>query len=351
VSEPVASDPRTPQLLQIDLLKAVAIVAVIVMHAMTTRALEEPWGAFHVWQAVPIFVILLGMNAAQSVQRRGRLDVGEYYRSRVRRLMPVWVVILLAVAGGLVTGRGDFRLFNLTGWLPLNGPGNYFIVIVLEFTLLFPLLWWAWRRSPVATLIGLSVVELAWHLIFQASGKLEAAGAGEWWFFYTSSLVHWIGGVALGMWLAANPDIFARRNRWILVLAIPAVVYLAIFSATSSDTTILPDQQNIIAWPYAALLVMAGIKWLPATGGLILRGLGTIGRASLHIFLVQMLWYGQAFHYVSFGFSLTWEKNVLPALIVSIGVGTLWWWLDTSAQPLRRVRELALVRRPARAAD
>jgi peptidoglycan/LPS O-acetylase OafA/YrhL len=338
MTEPVASDPRTPQLLQIDLIKAAAIVAVIVMHAMTTKALEQPWGAFHVWQAVPIFVVLLGMNAAQSARRRAPngFDLSSYFRTRARRLLPVWIVVVLAVVGGLVTGRGDFRLFDLVGKLPLSGPGNYFIVIVVEFTLVFPLLWWCWRRSPVGTLVGAFALELAWHLGFQAADVLEGAGTGDWWFFYTSSLLHWIGGVALGMWLAEDPDLRARRNRWILVAAVPSVVYLGVFSATSSDTTILPDQQNVIAWPYAALLIMAGIKLLPAAGGALLRGAAVVGRASLHIFLVQMLWYGQGLNYSPVGFSLTWEKNVLPALIFSIGVGTVWWWVDTNWPTVRR---------------
>ena len=344
MTQRASGHPPAPHLLQVDLIKAAAIVAVIVMHSMTTKALEQPWGAFHVWQAVPIFIVLLGMNAAQSARRRAPdgFALAEYFRSRARRLMSVWIVVAATIVGGLTTRRADFRWFDLTGWLPLNGPGNYFIVIVVEFTLAFPLLWWLWRRSPVGTMVGLFLLELAWHLSFQAAGVLEGAGTGDWWFFYTSSLPHWIGGVALGMWLAENPDIGARRNFWILVAAIPSIAYLAVFSATSSETTILPDQQNVIAWPYAALLVMAGIKWLPAYGGTVVRGVATIGRASLQIFLVQMLWFGQAPHYLwlARAFGPPWERTVVPALVVSLSLGTAWWFLETTPHPIRRVRLL-----------
>ena len=49
------------------------------MHGMTTQALEGGWGAFHIWQAVPIFIVLLGLNAAYSAQRHG-IKLGSYYR-------------------------------------------------------------------------------------------------------------------------------------------------------------------------------------------------------------------------------------------------------------------------------
>jgi surface polysaccharide O-acyltransferase-like enzyme len=42
MTQRASSYAPTPHLLQIDLIKAAAIVAVIVMHAMTTTALEQP---------------------------------------------------------------------------------------------------------------------------------------------------------------------------------------------------------------------------------------------------------------------------------------------------------------------
>jgi peptidoglycan/LPS O-acetylase OafA/YrhL len=323
---PAASSPK--HLLQIDLLKAAAIIAVIVMHGMTTQALEGGWGAFHVWQAVPIFIVLLGLNAASSAQRHG-IKLASYYRSRARRLLPIWVAVVISVVGGVLTGRGEWMAINFAGWLPLRGPGNYFIVIVVEFVLLFPLMWAAYKRWPIATIVGLFAIELVFSLIIQASNVLEAAGTGHAWFLYTSEIPHWLSGIALGIWLAKDPDLFAKRNRWIVALAAVSIVYLLAFSATSSDFTILPDQQNLISFPYAALLIMLGIRYLPAAGGLVLRGLGVIGQASLHIFLVQMFWFGQSFYYVP-TLSDRWEIQTIPNLIVCIVGGTVFWWIDVN---------------------
>lgn len=343
----------SPHLMQIDLLKAAAIISVIVMHGMTAQALEGGWGAFHVWQAVPIFIVLLGLNAAFSAQRHG-IKLGAYYRSRVRRLLPIWIIIVVAVVGGIITGRGEWGDINFAGWLPLRGPGNYFIVIVVEFVLLFPLMWAAYRRWPVGTVVGLMAIELLYSLVVQASDVLEVAGTGHAWFLYTSEIPHWLGGIALGIWLAANPDLFAKRNRWIVALAGVSIVYLIAFSATSSEFTILPDQQNLISFPYAALLIMLGIKYLPSAGGLVLQGLAVIGKASLHIFLVQMMWFGQSFYYVP-TLSDRWEIQSIPNLIICIIGGTVWWWVDTDFTSVKRLLMAPFARRrmasPRPAAD
>ena len=41
----------------------------------------------------------------------------------------------------------------LAGTLPIDGPGNYFITLVFQFALVFPLVFWGLRRQPVATLL------------------------------------------------------------------------------------------------------------------------------------------------------------------------------------------------------
>ena len=61
-----------------------------------------------------------------------------------------------------------------------------------------------------------------------------------------------------------------------------------------------------------------------------------IGQASLHIFLVQMLWFGQYFYYFP-TLSERWEIQPIPNLIICITGGTLWWWVDTDPGGIRRL--------------
>jgi peptidoglycan/LPS O-acetylase OafA/YrhL len=327
--------------LQVDLLKAIAIVSVILIHTVSSAVLTNRWAAFHFWQAVPVFVVLMGLNATQSAQRRG-VHWRRYYSTRLRRLRPVGIVALLAVVGGLLNGRGDFRLLNLAGWLPLYGPGNYYVVLAVEFVLLFPLIWWFFRRWPGWTVAALCTIELAYHLAIQASGVLDGPHAQDAGFIYASTMLHWLGAIALGMWIAADPRISARRNIWVLVAAAGSIAYLWVFCESGGQTTVLPVHQTLMAFPYAALLVMLGIRFLPATArgplGPAVRGAAAVGQASLHIFLVQMLYFSPLVR--TLPPENEWKHVVVKNMVFCLVVGTLWWWVDTRSGAWRRVKAL-----------
>src|SRR4051812_17940123 len=115
VAAPARRSPehRHPKhhLVEIDVLKGVAIVAVLVQHGLPTAGLHTIAAGLWINQAVPVFFILMGFNAARAHARRDRpLPVGEYWRGRLRRLgIPFAAafaasVLVGAIAGGLTWG-------------------------------------------------------------------------------------------------------------------------------------------------------------------------------------------------------------------------------------------------------
>jgi len=157
------SKPTRPRSRYVDTLRAVAITRVFLHHTL--------WIS---WLAVlfpSMFVMfgLAGTMTAASLQRKGPATT---VRSRLRRLLPpLWALAALAVPLMLVNGwREDaaspLRWQDLLYWvLPLANPpasswggpfamALWYLRAYLWFVLLSPLLWWAFRRWPLATLLA-----------------------------------------------------------------------------------------------------------------------------------------------------------------------------------------------------
>lgn len=56
--------------LQIDLIKAVAIVSVIILHSVPSSITASTISFFTMEQAVPVFLLIMGLNGTMSFKRR-----------------------------------------------------------------------------------------------------------------------------------------------------------------------------------------------------------------------------------------------------------------------------------------
>ena len=282
----------------IDLLKGLAILAVLWQHTVPNATTDDVFGNLWIRAAVPVFIVLMGLNLMGAVRRRGPITLDrdglrDYATRRASRLaLPLAVVLAVAYAVGLATGDFDASPALLAGGFPVDAPGNYFIPALLGLVLLFPFLAAAFRRWPVATVVGCFVVNAAFEaVVLGALGKDSGAIDS---ILYAGNPLRWLGAFALGMWLAVDARPRAPRNRWLLLAAAGSAAYLVAEHAAPASFTVVPDNfsevTNLLAAPWAALLVMAGLALLPqrvtSPPG---RALALLGAASYHVFLVQML--------------------------------------------------------------
>lgn len=287
---------------QIDILKGLAILGVLVTHSWSAEMLRASGAAFHLWQAVPVFMTFLGMNAGIGFTRspaRGLRDAygREYWMSRWRRIgIPfAWVFaassVIAAVEVLTVPGyHANVGGFTLVGQLPSGGPGNYFVTVLIQFAIVGPVLWFAYRRKP-AVALGVAVLLDLGFEVWAAQSPFVAAHP----YVHSANILRFLVAIVLGMWISDDWRLGARRNRFILVAAGVSALYLAANVAYSwTLPVLLPDApvQNLVSFPYAALLVLLGMRFLPSTErGRAARALARTGRWSYHIFLVQILWF------------------------------------------------------------
>ncbi len=285
---------------QLDVLKGLAVIGVVFTHAVSLSNQYRVFGVFHVSQAVPVFITIMALNLGLSSKNAsGDRSVWQHYGRRSRRVL-VPFALAAVVSVGLATARWllysespTLGVLNLLGYLPSGGPGNYFIPMLVALTLVGPVLYRLYRRTPVLTvtvMIGVDVgFELAAHLLPSSLGSAVA---------YAVNPLRVLGAFAIGLWLSDGFELLSRRNLWILLAgAVVSVSYLVSVQLGWRAPWIVEAWQpmNVLAYPYSALLVMAGMRYLPAKDlKAAWRPLASIGRASWHVFLTQMLYFGFA---------------------------------------------------------
>lgn len=287
---------------QIDIMKGLAILGVVVMHSLYPRVLHAIGAPFWLWQAVPVFMVLLGMNLAMSLSRSDSATLAgvytrRYWNSRWHRILVPFLIAFgistVIAAVGYFTQPGyhvNLGGFTLVGQFPAGGPGNYFFTVLLQFVLVGPALWVVYRRWPAATLFGAFLADMGFEYWAKHSGLVAAHP-----YIQSASIFRFIAVITLGMWLSDGWSLKSRRNIVVLVGAAASLVYLAYNFVTGWTVPFViydASTMNFASFFYPALLVMVGMAALPASeSGAGSHFLARAGRESYHTFLVQMLWF------------------------------------------------------------
>ena len=319
--------PRLPaRLAQIDILKGLAIIAVLLLHALPPRTLHGGATVFYIGQAVPMFVVLMGLGAYASGARRVDENLpaqypGSYFARRFERLyLPFAVVLivsfLIASAKGTLTPGSVVSPF--VGTMPFSGPGNYYITFVFQFALAVPIYCWAYRRRRLTTTVVAFAFAAGLDIIAPHVGQLTRE---PYTYVYSAVIIRFLPYIALGVvigdWMLRG----GRVPRWWWLAGLVSVAYLC--GVQIDKNTLALDDPDWREWGetfigafYPALLVAVGLHRLPRVAGSWLsRALVALGQASYEVFLVQILYFGLTGS-VSAGL-------VVPSLIACCGLGYL----------------------------
>lgn len=330
----------------IDLLKGYAILGVLWQHAVPASITNALGGNLWARPAVPIFFILLGFNLATSLTRRGRpsLDratLADYARRRLTRIAVPFLVVL-AVGYVIAAAQGTLRAGPalVIGGMPVNAPGNYFITAMIAFVVAMPFLVFAYSRRPVATVAACIALDVAFEAIVYLANRHGITALGPANYPYQSNPLRWLAPVALGIWISTDPRLTARRNRWLVLLAAPSAVYLILLQTDPARFPFVPagflGMTNALAAPWALLIVLTGLRVLPADvpRNPIGRGLAAAGRASYHVYLVQMLWMGVVAVHLWAGLGTAARAAVAPIdFAVCLGLGWLYFRVLPGSRP------------------
>jgi peptidoglycan/LPS O-acetylase OafA/YrhL len=280
LARPLPSETHLPQhveaprrLIEIDRLKACAILAVVMTHA-GVATLGKPFDPVDFWMRtswtlfhVPAFLVATGVLLQQGTAMS--------WRTVVDRVQRIYVPYLVAL--GLIFACGWVPRPAWTALVPdlvlASSFGIYYFVPVFALCVLFA---WGVSRLDTPARWGLLVL-LVTYLVAQTIVPEVAFSQRLFWRVRDPLTEFWFGYVLLGM-LGAVP-IISRLPRWALVSAAVAAL-LVIYGATNRP---FPSIRLELVRLWYTLAVL-GLLWrLPMD----FPGMRLLSEATLAIYLFQ----------------------------------------------------------------
>ncbi len=197
---------RSKHIPAIDMVKGWAIIGVTLIHSWALA--DSLWMTLLFYHAVPVFLVLFGLNSETWFRGRPRTGrVREWYRRGFKRILvpayatvAVWwvMVLVLRPPEPMVRLTLGLPFWHAIGWLSQIGT-SWFVTLIIQFVILFPAFHWLSRRVGGYTLFGICFLLTMPTLMFPhwLRGELGVAG---WLFFPPRFFVH----VAFGMLLAGR---------------------------------------------------------------------------------------------------------------------------------------------------
>ena len=274
-----------------DVLKALAIISVILLHSLTFKTELKILAPYHIKQAVPVFMILTGYNTAKSYQKRGFKTLPQFYefnylRKRLERLIYpfvfIWLLQMLILF--LFTDKLNLSLFICSFFRGGRGPGSYFVPIIVQTTLLLPYIYLFLKKNKKQPVLIMFLVSLGLELF----SRLTDMGAAP----YRLLIFRYVFALTLGVWLAMNDK--KVNYKWLAFLSIVSFIYIT--AVNYFDWIFIMEKywegSHAPAYFWTLLIVIIGLKLPPVRiERKVNRIFVKIGQASYHIFLAQMVYF------------------------------------------------------------
>lgn len=295
-----------PKLHELDLVRAFAIVAVVLIHGSS----EGAGSANGVLQlaflavnklcafAVPMFIFVSGIvlfYGAPAVWNRA--NIARFYRRRLQTVLApylLWTTFYYVFNQLLAHGR-DMRV-DPVYFAKLLVTGNasyhlYFLVVIVQLYAAFPLMaWmagrWGWFARSIVVL-GVSV-QLGWY----ALGRQWSGFDFDYLFGFSYAAYFAFGGW-LGLRYAERAERLRRLLPWTLAAAAGlGVTYAALFAAAQKGTAVAPSAFELVFAAYglaAAAALVPIARMLLARHSAAVPVLAQLGTASFGVYLAHPL--------------------------------------------------------------
>lgn len=230
---------------ELDILRAVAAFAVVIIHVTASPMVTLPrdsrsflwyslanqWSRF----SIPAFVLITGLVLFYGYGRRAEFNAGEFMAKRLNAIAIPYLLWTLAYMVWRTTVEAAWPRFVPNLLLAIfRGTAMYqlyFIVLIFQFYLLFPVVRPLARSRwlTAATLAALAVqAVLMWDTYYGGfTTHITARWLVDLLVWRDRLFPWWMGYFMVGVWLGANIDqalAFARRYVWWLLGASAALL-------------------------------------------------------------------------------------------------------------------------------
>ena len=378
-----AEEPKRPYYFQLDVLKAIAITFVIMDHSLTWEIKGAMGSLFWERLSIPFFLMVMGFNMAYSFKYSGASTLRELYswesfkRKFKRYVRPFALLYIGSILIGYATGLLTFNEYTFLGFLPFWGPGNWFIAILFGSIVVFPFIYWLFKKHPILTVVLCFLGEIVLQAIMYIWFPYPIdSPLGE---FIVSAIrlniIFFLPAVGLGLWFSKGYGLEEKRN-WFMYIYLPiSVMFMVDYVTISPDThrgilgaipnsfgdfinfvqEFIRGDYTLLFYGYAAFLFLFAMMFVPqkATGSF-QRFIQRVGRASYHILLFQIFYMSILYYAASiddaihhqipnFALEMGWPSYLfyIPFYLINLTIcftgGLLWYgaekWSTAKGKP------------------
>lgn len=381
----MAQPAKRPYLPELDIVRAIGIMAVIMIHATSSIvATYDHNGALYPIYvflnvsskfAVPVFIFLSGFVLFYNYYDKSFTvkTIGEFYRKRISKVIVPFLFFSFfywAITRYINYGFTDVPTFisYFTSWSFIHKliigktyTHLYFVVIIIQFYVLAPFILLAVKRFPS---LGKHIVWIGliihWLFIYKIAVMLELTNRGSYAFTY---MFYFVAGAFIGMnymklvkWIhvtkqnASPKKVAAWILLWALFIAAGLTQVIFFYEKYLTDefimSTKLLELINEVHSLTAAIVLLQLSHWIyTAWNSRAVRTLIHIGATSFGIYLLHplvLIFYRKIdmsgspllFHlWVAGGFL---AALLIPWLIVSISARSKWHWLLFGPLPAKK---------------
>ncbi len=304
-----AAGAGKPRLEYLDIAKGFAAVSVVLLHLFEAPVLFNSLAPWHIWQAMPIFLMVAGITGAMSCRKCAGImqstdgetlkrDLRKYYATLPAKVLPLYIPYAVVVLFYYMWTREPLglELFGNTMIMGYLGPGGYFVPLIVQHLIFFPLvLALRPRMGSDLKFLGAALAISALCELPFAFVDLEV-GRYIYRIFYFRYLFACCLGAVLADGNPFRPGTF-RLLVWL------SVAYMAVVSLFSNPGAATPEYWNLFfiraddwyfqhypAYFYTAFLVFTVFRdnerRVPFRAFLI-----KLGKSSYDIFIFQMLFF------------------------------------------------------------
>ncbi len=305
--------PESERISGLDILRAFAIIAVVLIHTISGALYNLPWSSllFKIYIvldqfsrfSVPLFVFLSGYTLTLRYKNRP-ISAFEFFKKRLLRLLPwyffwsaaVYFYIRLSVFGQsapyfplwkvIFLGKADYHL--------------YFVPMIFSLYLIFPFLMFFIKKQANVTLILIILWQTAFYYVLSqfSQGNIKLPiflnDQQQYLFFGT-----WIFYFVLGIYLAVETKVIANLKKYFWVIFSLAVLGLILeaqntfrLASVLSNLTVATRSTRLVVLSYAGLSLltfMSGLDYFRHLPKRIHDGLVRVGQRSYVTYLAHTL--------------------------------------------------------------
>lgn len=308
----------------LDVMKGVCILFVVITHYEWSNQ-ERLQYLFPFWigMAVPIFMIISGYVYAKSYQKNNIVHMREAYsfgfvwKKIVRYTIPFLMAcivefVALVLKNRRITIEKTIHMLS-TGGL---GPGSYYYPIMLQFIFLFPIIYFIIRKYQSKGLVLCGIMNGLYEIL-RWGCDMDAST-------YRLHIFRYLLVIAAGCYIAdESAKIKVREN---ILCMFVGIIYLVLVCYMGYKPFFIQYWRRTSF--VACLYIIPVIMYLIKNCTIRCKFLEMLGKASFHIYLVQMVYYRFCSNMVYTNVERR-EMELLINIVISVTIGLFFYFVES----------------------